>query len=92
MRETRVKSLGQEGLLEKGMATHSSILAPPQKKGLKEIWVPKLVQIWGIGQRKFKLGFTFPQQVGLRAELPAQLDRGFALKYGSINGQSWQSI
>ena len=25
--ETRVQSLGQEGLLEKGMATHSSILA-----------------------------------------------------------------
>ena len=27
MRETRVQSLGQEDLLEKGMATHSSILA-----------------------------------------------------------------
>ena len=27
MQETRVQSLGQEGLLEKGMATHSSILA-----------------------------------------------------------------
>ena len=27
MRETRVQSLGQEGLLEKEMATHSSILA-----------------------------------------------------------------
>ena len=27
MRETRVQSLGPEGLLEKGMATHSSILA-----------------------------------------------------------------
>ena len=26
MRETRVQSLGQEDLLEKGMATHSSIL------------------------------------------------------------------
>ena len=40
--ETRVQSLGQEDLLEKGMATHSSILAPPhQKKGLKEIfWLP----------------------------------------------------
>ena len=40
MRETRVQSLGQEDLLEKGMATHSSILASPAphpKKGLKEI-------------------------------------------------------
>ena len=27
MRETRVQSLGREGLLEKDMATHSSILA-----------------------------------------------------------------
>ena len=27
MRETRVRSLGQEDLLEKEMATHSSILA-----------------------------------------------------------------
>ena len=27
MQETRVQSLGQEDLLEKGMATHSSILA-----------------------------------------------------------------
>ena len=38
MRETRVQSLGQGDLLEKGMATHSSILAatgpqlPPAKK------------------------------------------------------------
>ena len=27
MRETQVRSLGQEDLLEKGMATHSSTLA-----------------------------------------------------------------
>ena len=27
LRETQVRSLGQEDLLEKGMATHSSILA-----------------------------------------------------------------
>ena len=27
MQETRVQSLGQEGTLEKGMETHSSILA-----------------------------------------------------------------
>ena len=39
MRETRVQSLGREDLLEKRMATHSSILASPAphpKKGLKE--------------------------------------------------------
>ena len=39
MRETRVQSLGQEYLLEKGMATHSSIFAfplSPAKEGLKE--------------------------------------------------------
>ena len=29
---------GSEDILEKGMATHSSILAPLPKKGLKEIW------------------------------------------------------
>ena len=33
VRETRVRSLGREDLLEKGMATHSGILAPPKKKG-----------------------------------------------------------
>ena len=35
MQETRVQSLGWEALLEKGMATHSSILAslPPKKRG-----------------------------------------------------------
>ena len=34
MWETWVQALGQEGLLEKGKATHSSILAsPPKKKG-----------------------------------------------------------
>ena len=39
VRETWVQSLDQEHLLEKGMATHSSILAPPpEKKGLKEIF------------------------------------------------------
>ena len=36
MRETRVQSLGREDLLEKVLATHSSILAPLPKKGLKE--------------------------------------------------------
>ena len=40
MWETGVQSLGREDLLEKGMATHSSILAlSPLKKGLKEIFI-----------------------------------------------------
>ena len=38
MRETRFWSLGQEDLLEMGMATHSSIFATPHKNGLKEIF------------------------------------------------------
>ena len=40
MRETWVLSLGREDLLEKGMATHSSILvSPPRKKGAqRNIW------------------------------------------------------
>ena len=40
MRETWVQSLGREDLLEKGIATHSSILASPHnpKKGLKGIF------------------------------------------------------
>ena len=32
MQETWVRFLGWEDPLEKGMATHSSILAPPRKK------------------------------------------------------------
>ena len=40
MWETGVQSLGREDLLEKGMATHSSILPPPEKKGLKEKGFP----------------------------------------------------
>ena len=44
MRETQVQSLGWKDLLEKGMATHSSILAdPPAKKRLKEIFLASLV-------------------------------------------------
>ena len=42
--ETQVQLLGQEALLEKGIATHSSILAPPPRKkkgGLKEIFLEK---------------------------------------------------
>ena len=40
MQETPLQSLGREDLLEKGTATHSSILAlPPLKKGLKEIFI-----------------------------------------------------
>ena len=37
MRETQVQHLGREDLLEKGMATHSSVLAPSlQKWGSKK--------------------------------------------------------
>ena len=36
MQETQVQSLGWEDLLEKGMATHSSILAPAKKRGSKK--------------------------------------------------------
>ena len=45
VRETRLRPLGQEDLL-KGMATHSSILAPPHpKKGAqRNIWVSPVAQ------------------------------------------------
>ena len=49
MRETQVQSLHREDLLEKGMATHSSILAPPtppKKKGLKEIMEEMQPNLW----------------------------------------------
>ena len=54
MRETWVQSLGQENLLEKGMATHSSILAPPpKKKGFKEMGFPGASEgkasAWNVG-------------------------------------------
>ena len=39
MRETQVQSLGQEDLLEKGLATHSSIRAPPQNGAQKYIYI-----------------------------------------------------
>ena len=42
IQETRLQSLGQEGALEKGMATHSSILAwriPwPEEHGVTKSW------------------------------------------------------
>ena len=46
-RETRVQSMGREDLLEKGMASHFSILAPPpQEKGgsKKYLWTSLVVQ------------------------------------------------
>ena len=42
VRETRIQLLGRQDLLEKGMATHSSVLASPlpQKRGSKRYkWV-----------------------------------------------------
>ena len=53
MRETWVQSLGQEDLLEKGMATHTSILLttpPPKKKQFKEIFGASLVQFSSVAQ------------------------------------------
>ena len=44
VQETWVQSLGQDDLLEKGMATHSSILAPlPQKRGSKKYFEASLI-------------------------------------------------
>ena len=44
MQETQVQSQGWKDLLEKGMATHPSILADPlAKKRLKEIFLASLV-------------------------------------------------
>ena len=43
MQETQVRSLGQEDPLEKGMTTHSSILA------LKIPWTEKPGGLWSIG-------------------------------------------
>ena len=44
VQETRVQSLGQKDLLEKGMATHSSILAPPPFPGLRcPLFTPRSV-------------------------------------------------
>ena len=48
MRETQVQSLGQEGLLEKEMATHSSILA---------WWAPPSV---GFSRQEYWGGLPFP--------------------------------
>ena len=38
IQETRVQSLGREDLLQKGMATHSSILAPSKKGAQRNIF------------------------------------------------------
>ena len=44
VQETRVQSLGQKDLLEKGMATHSSILAPPPFPGRRcPLFTPRSV-------------------------------------------------
>ena len=48
MRETQVQSLGQEDPLEKGMATHFSILAwrIPLDRGTWQATVHRVVQGW----------------------------------------------
>ena len=57
MRETQVQPLGREDLLEKDMATHSSILA------WKSPWTEKPGRLWsvrGVAKSRTQLsGFTF---------------------------------
>ena len=48
MRETRVQSLGQEDLLEKEMATHSSILA------WKIPWMEDPVRLQSMGSERVR--------------------------------------
>ena len=48
MRETRVQSLGQEDLLEKEMATHSSILA------WKIPWMEEPVRLQSMGSERVR--------------------------------------
>ena len=43
MQETRIQSLGQEDLLEKEMATHSSIFAPSPNKSDSKKYFSSLV-------------------------------------------------
>ena len=44
--ETQVRSLGQEDTLEKGMATHSNILA------WRIAWTEETGRLWSIGSQK----------------------------------------
>ena len=46
MQDTQVPSLGQEDSLEKGMATHSSILA------WRILWTERPGGLWSIGLQK----------------------------------------
>ena len=71
MRETWVQSLGQEDLLEKGMATHSSTLA------WKILWTEKPGRLQSMGlQRVTQLSdFTFTLTIR----------RGFCLKTQGIS-------
>ena len=56
MQETRVQSLGQEDLVEKEMATHSSILA------WKTPWTeePGRLQSMGFSRQEYWSGLPFP--------------------------------
>ena len=58
IRETQVQSLGQEDPLEKGMATHSTILAwkSPWKKewgGLQSMWSQTVRHDWATDTSTF---------------------------------------
>ena len=48
MKEMRVRSLGQEDPLEKGMATHSSILA------WKVPWTEQTGGLWSVGLQRVR--------------------------------------
>ena len=52
MRETWVQSLGQEDLLEKGMATHSSTLA------WKILWTEKRGRLQSMGSQRVRHNYV----------------------------------
>ena len=85
VQEIRVQSLSREDLLEKGMATYSSILAPSLKKrGLKKYWrrkwQPTLVSLprESHGQRSL-VGYS--PQGRKESDMTEQLDFTFHSPY-----------
>ena len=62
MQETQVLSLGQEDPLEKGMATHYSILAG-KIPGTEEPCGLQSMGLHGVGQDWVTNTFTFPRQI-----------------------------
>ena len=72
MRETRVKSLGREDLLEKKMATHSSILA----WRIPETEEPGGLQSMGSPSRTRLSDFTFTFHFSLVISIDDDVDGG----------------